>query len=238
MRNWIKFDGTSLSTYGLYCSGSGAYNAPARSVEMIQIPGRNGDLVGAPTRLQNMIVTYPCFIAGANFKTNIADLRNFLLSKIGYKKLEDSYNADEYRLAVYSGAFNANVENTLNGANFDLEFNCKPQRFLTSGDSFTDFTANGTINNPTRFAAKPYLKIYGTGQVTIGSDVITIASAYPYSYIEIDCEIGMAYYGTLNANSYVTTSRIDFPELAPGNTGIALGTGITEVKVKPRWWRL
>lgn len=238
MRNWIKFDGTSLATYGLYCSGSGAFNAPARQQDFIQIPGRNGDLIGAPTRLQNMVVTYPCFIAGTNFKTNIADLRNFLLSKVGYKKLQDSYNSNEYRMAAYVGAFNADPESTLNGANIQLEFNCKPQRFLDSGDTFTDFTASGTINNPTRFSAKPYLRIYGTGQVTIGSDIITIASAYPYSYIEIDCEIGMAYFGALNANSYVTTSRIDFPELAPGSTNIALGTGITKVQVKPRWWKV
>ena len=31
---------------------------------------------------------------------------------------------------------------------------------------------------------------------------------------------------------------IDYPVLAPGSTGIALGTGISRVMITPRWWEL
>lgn len=237
MRNWIKFDGVSLATYGLYCSGQGAFNAPARAVNTIAIPGRNGDIIGPSTRLQNIIVTYPCFVAGPNMKTNICNVRNFLLSKVGYKRLEDSYNPDEYRLAIYAGPFDA-IADHFKAASFDLAFNCKPQRFLNSGATSTDFTANGTLTNPTLFNARPLIRVYGKGQVTINSDILTISNSYSYDFMDIDCDIGMAYYGPLNRNGFLTTSRIDFPELIPGSNSISLGTGITKVTITPRWWRV
>ena len=45
MINYLIFDGRSSRDYGLYISGSGAFNAPERDVERVEIAGRSGDLI-------------------------------------------------------------------------------------------------------------------------------------------------------------------------------------------------
>ena len=96
--NYIEFGGVKSSDYGIYVSGEGTFNAPERDVELIEIPGRNGDLIGSDHRLENISVTYSAFIY-KDFKQNVENFRTFLLSLDGYQTLTDSYHTDEYRMA-------------------------------------------------------------------------------------------------------------------------------------------
>ena len=41
----IKFGNIDFSGDGAYIWGAGEYSAPTRSVDFIEVPGRNGDLV-------------------------------------------------------------------------------------------------------------------------------------------------------------------------------------------------
>ena len=54
MRNYITFAGRDLRDFGVYISGSGIYNAPNRAYEEIEIPGRDGLLLGHEKRLGNV----------------------------------------------------------------------------------------------------------------------------------------------------------------------------------------
>lgn len=235
MRNYFVFDNKDFRDFGVYISGRGTFSAPARSYDLVSIPGRSGDLVGFETRLENQEITYPAFIC-RNFNDNISALRSFLLSRKGYKKLSDSYHTDEYRMAVYVGPFEPDVgENNLIGE-FDLVFNCKPQRYLVSGDTVTTLNATGTINNPTLFDSQPLLRIYGAGILGINSESVKITQADVYT--DVDCEMMDAYKGNVSKNAYIELSSNDFPVLKPGNNTITLGTGITKVEITPRWWRI
>lgn len=235
MRNYFVFDNKDFRDFGVYISGRGTFSAPARSYDLVSIPGRSGDLVGFETRLENQEITYPAFIC-RNFNDNISALRSFLLSRKGYKKLSDSYHTDEYRMAVYVGPFEPEVgENNLIGE-FDLVFNCKPQRYLVSGDTVTTLNATGTINNPTLFDSQPLLRIYGAGILGINSESVKITQADVYT--DVDCEMMDAYKGNVSKNAYIELSSNDFPVLKPGNNTITLGTGITKVEITPRWWRI
>ena len=235
MRNYFTIGTTPSTTYGVYISGQGTFSAPRREYNMIPIPGRNGDLVGNEKRFENLELTYPAFIY-TNFKTNLRNLRNFLLSLVGYQRLTDTYHTDEFRLALFEGPFEPDVEPKNNAGQFELVFNCKPQRFLLSGELTTTLTADGTISNPTLFDSQPLLRVYGTGQLGINSDTITISVADTYT--DIDCEMMDCYKGTTNKNSYVSFSGNNFPVLKPGTNNIDLGTGITKVEITPRWWQL
>ena len=85
------------------------------------------------------------------------------------------------------------------------------------------------------FDAKPLIRVYGVGELGIGSETITITKGAT-EYIDIDCDIQDCYEGLENRNGLV--SLTDFPTLPSGNTGITLGTGITKVEITPRWWTL
>lgn len=234
MRNYLTFNGTDLRDFGVYITGSGTFNAPEREYSEIAIPGRNGSLIGNEKRLANIEVTYPAFIY-SDFKRQLGALRAFLLSQIGFHKLQDSYHPDEYRLALFRGPIDVEPVAKLNAGQFDLVFNCRPQRFLTSGDTVTTLTASGTIVNPTSFDAQPHLRVYGTGSVTFGGTTITITSADGYT--DIDCALMEAYKGAVSKNDCIELSDNDFPVIPAGENTVTL-SGVTSVEITPRWWTL
>ena len=172
----LSFDNVSSRTYGVYITGEAVYNAPERDVEMITIPGRNGTFALDNGRFENIEVSYPAGIFAdteADFRQAISDFRNFLCSKKGYVRLTDEYNPDEYRMAIYKSGLE--VEPTqLRAGQFDIVFDCKPQRFLTSGETKVTMTSGQSITNPTLFDSQPMLEVYGYGRIGIDRDVIAI----------------------------------------------------------------
>lgn len=173
----FSFNGESSDTYGVMITQNESYNAPARAGEMISIPGRNGAYWHDLGRFENIEVTYKCAIGEgtkADFVDAMSDIRSWLCSPVGYCRLEDDYNPNEYRLAVYKSGLETDKP-LVTGAEFDIVFECKPQRFLKSGETAISVTSGDTITNPTLFDAKPLLEIYGYGTVGINGAEIEIA---------------------------------------------------------------
>ena len=134
MRHNVIFGGVDFAENGVWLSGSGTFSAPQRDVTMVSVPGRNGDLIIDNGKWNNITVTYPCFIRD-NFDQNMAAFRSLMCSKLGYQKLEDSYHPDEYRLGAFSEGLFPTMRQRNKGGEFDVVFNCKPQRFLKSGET-------------------------------------------------------------------------------------------------------
>lgn len=131
----LSFDGESSRTYGIYITGEAVYNAPERDVEMVTIPGRNGAFALDKGRFENIEVTYPAGMFAdteQDFAKGISDFRNMLCSRQGYCRLTDEYNPDEFRLAVYKSGLEVSPAQ-LRAGEFNITFECKPQRYLMSG---------------------------------------------------------------------------------------------------------
>ena len=171
--NHLTFDGVDSSSFGVFISGDGAFNAPARRGEMISIPGRNGSLFMDEGVFENIEVEYPAFIGTgyeALFREKLGDLRSALTSRGNYKRLTDTYHPDEFRLGVYRSGLEVDPQHITRAGGFTIKFDCKPQRFLVSGEITHIFSANGTIINPTLFASSPLIKVTGNGTVAIGEN--------------------------------------------------------------------
>lgn len=233
--DFLKFDNVSTATYSAFLVGNGIYNAPEREFERISIPGRNGDLLIDNGRYSNLELEYDAIIY-SDFNNNLSSLKNIFMSKTGYCRLEDTFYPDEFRLAKYSGAFE--MENVKPGdiGHFILRFDCKPQRFLKSGENTVEFTSSGSITNPTRMIALPLVRVYGTGQLSIGGNTITISTNS--SYTDIDCDLQDAFRGSTNCNGNINLNSGKFFQLKPGSNYVSIGSGITRVIITPRWWRL
>jgi len=235
LRNYLIFDEGDSRDYGVYISGQGTFGNPVRDYNIMNVPGRSGAIVLGGDAFENMEITYPAFIF-KNFRENLRAFSSFLLSHVGYFRLEDTYHPDEFRMAIYHGGMDPDVRPRNQAGKFDLVFEVQPQRWLKSGEQVTALTKTGTIYNPTVFASQPLLRVYGAGQVGIGSQTITITAADVYT--DIDCRIMEAYKGTAWKNDKIQLSGNDFPVLNPGNNNISLGTGITRVEITPRWWEV
>lgn len=257
MRNTFTFGDITSNDYGVFISGSGVYNAPSREYTAKSVPGRNGDLLLKGDRYSNITITYPAFIY-SNFKKNVAEFRSALLATNGYARLQDTYHPDEYRVAYYEGDFEVEARQQNDAGEFEIEFICKPQRYMTCGEDLIEVANNGKLLNPTLFPAKPCISVEGYGQITVGHNVITINENI-YPVVVIDSEI-MDCYGAAappdensavvgtdvlrqdnyrgNANMIVSFSAGDFPTLPEGETGIEYDPTISAVWITPRWWHL
>lgn len=171
------FDGIDSKQYGVYITGQGVFDAPVRDVEMIEIPGRNGSYALDKGRFKNIEVTYPAGMFGntdSEFRIGISRLRNALASRKGYCRLTDDYGNNEYRMAVYKSGLEVSLAQ-LKAGQFDITFDCKPQRFRTDGENPRRISSGGTLSNPTAFESHPLILVDGYGSFTINdNEPITI----------------------------------------------------------------
>lgn len=244
--NSFSFDGLSSLDSGVYITGEAVFNAPERVVEMVNVPGRNGAIAIDQGRFENIEVTYPagCFGASApGFAGRVSTFRNAIASRYNYARLTDTYHPDEYRMGLYKAGLEVDAVRYNTAGEFRVVFDCMPQRWLTSGEIARTFTSNGTISNPTLFPAKPLLVVTGSGTLTLGSQVLTIAAGSSSSQvIYIDCESQEAWEiigsSRISRNDYIQNAGEKFPELAAGSNVVQLGSGISEVVITPRWWKI
>jgi len=244
--NSFTFDGQNSLDSGIYITGEAVFNAPERVVEMISVPGRNGALAIDQGRFENIEVTYPagCFASNmSDYADKVSQFRNILASRYTYKRLTDTYHPDEFRLGLYKSGLEVDSVKYNTAGEFDITFDCKPQRWLVSGETSQTFTGSGTITNPTLFPSRPLLAVTGSGILTLGSQTMTIiARASSSSVIYIDCETQESWEVVSSAkvsrNDYIQNAGESFPVLSAGSNTVGLGSGITRVVITPRWWRL
>ena len=229
----IWFDGVCSRDFGMWVSGENTFDAPERDVTFVDVSGRNGSLIIDNGRFKNIAVSYPAFIT-SSFRENAQAAREWLLSRRGYKRLEDEYNPDVYRMAQFTGPFDFDMRFLNYSGETELVFNCKPQRFLKSGEFPIDLVSGQKIFNFWQ-PALPLLMISGVGdgQIIVGNSTVTITGMA--GNITLDSETQNAYSGMTNMNNHISLTG-GFPILRPGSNSIAWSGGINDVKMIPRWW--
>ena len=234
MRNFFTLDGKCSKDFGVYISGSGTYNAPERDVEMLEIPGRNGSLVIDNQRFRNVELTYPAFIR-TDFPKSAEAVRAWLCAEPGYRRLEDTYHPDKYRMARFSGTVDFETRALNKSAEFEITFECKPQRFLKNGEAKISARNGMSVFNPTPFTALPLIRVYGTsGTLEVGNIAVQIKKIE--GYVDIDSDTQNAYQGTINCNQNIYAP--EFPVLPAGRTGIRFSGNIEKIEIRPRWWTI
>lgn len=165
---YLQYAGIASASYNIYISGEGVFDAPKRDAKLITIPGRNGAFVQDNGRFENITITYPCFYKADKLTTFASDLAAFraaMCEKTGYQVLFDSINTTETREAIFVDGINFKPVKDNTVVTFDLVFNCKPQRWLRTGNTAIDIKANSTVQNPTKYNAAPLFKLTGYGEL-------------------------------------------------------------------------
>ena len=225
----FTFNGQSSSDYGLIISGKDIYSAPAPDVSFVSVPGRNGDVLIDNSRFQNVTVSYD--VAFRNVKSRAAAIKLWLC-RAGYFVLTDTYQPKYFRMAAFSSSLKIDelIENV---GQAQISFNCKPFMYSFAGRETVKLTDPGAVTNPEAFAALPYIKIIGTGDITlrIGNRSYSVRSVD--SYIELDSELMAAYKGAALCNDKINFS--EFPALPTGENNISWTGAVTQVEIVPRW---
>lgn len=237
MRSAFYFKGKSSLEYGICVEKCPSFGAAQRVVEQIQIPGRNGALIVETGAYNNVLQSYEVWFKDRYLNATQAarELALWLLSGKGYFQLEDTYDPDIYRKAVFYGPLDVENWMLLRGR-ATLEFDCKPQRFFKSGDRPIKIQSGQTLYN-SGMPALPLIQITGTGEgeIVIGGSTVEITDI-PGS-ITIDSDVQNAYNGLSNLNNNIIVTG-GFPVLDTGENVVAFSGGITGVEITPRWWTL
>ena len=231
----IIFNNKSSADCRIQVAHPPGYAYPERDYTITHIPGRNGDIIQDNGCYKNIERTYEVSfdVPNEDFATYANAVSAWLHSTTGYARLEDSYEPNYYRMATYQ---ESNIfENLYNQAGTaTIVFECKPQRFLKTGDNTITIQNSLTIMNPTGFEAYPLFKVTGTsGMLTVNGNSITFSSID--DFVMLDCELQDAYKENINKNSTISGT---FPVLKTGSNTISWTGNISSVTMKPRWWTI
>lgn len=238
--NRFVYNGVSSETMGIRIQKRNIYSAPKYTMTMLEIPGRDGALPYTDGRFENVTVGYTCFVPARSIQElneKLTAIKGWLYAEPDrYHNLTDSYDTVFFRKALVNNQLDITEECRKIGL-FTISFTCLPFRYANAGQIQVSATGTKTLTNPYRFAAKPYLKIYGsgTGSVTIQSSSSNKTWQFTglAEYIECDSELMNFYKGTQSKNS--SASGDGFPIFYPGNNTISFTGGITRIDILPRW---
>lgn len=181
MQHSIIFGGVDSADFDLYIGGEGTFNAPERAVDIVSVPGRNGAIVIDKGHFENIEVSYTVInqeASLATFAQKLSGFRNAICAQRGYQRLSDTFHPDEFRLALFVDEFEVKPIEYASASEFTIKFNCKPQRYLTSGETPVVVADGESLTNPTLFDAEPLLAIKGSGMVSFGGYEIDVINPY------------------------------------------------------------
>lgn len=173
MSDYFIFGDIDTRDYeGIYVYFDDIDATPSRVGEFIEIPGRNGSFYLDKGRYEDVTHTYD--IVALTMEAG-RDLINAISSQVGYHRLEDSFNPDEFYSAVFTSEVDPNVPTDREQMTFKLMFTRKPQRFLTSGETARVIhNIHETLPNPTLFESSPLLTVNGYGSLSVNGYDITL----------------------------------------------------------------
>lgn len=211
---------------------------PRRIVQRISVPGRNGDLVFDTGMYENVPQEYDIWFNAKAETTTLAaaDIAAWLLVPRGYQILNDTYDPDVFRRAMFLGPLD--VENWMRlYGRCRLTFDCMPQRFLKSGEMYMDIRNGETLLNRWQ-TALPLIQVTGSGTGVVSINGVEIEITTLDGTIWLDCENRNAYNDTTNLNNHISVLANDWPKLPPGENTIRYAGGVKTIKMKPRWWAI
>lgn len=241
----IIFNGVSSRDHGIVIENHPESSHPAKRGEGYQIIGRSGTFYRETGCYENVIQSYN--IATREGQERRADLRSddiaaWLLGSTGYCRLEDSFEPEHFRLARFAGPINIEQIMGLYGR-ATLEFDCRPERWLKSGEKTLNIKTSQNVFNPTAFTAKPLIKVTSSSDIviTVNSKLfLTITTSEALTAV-IDCEemtvkhpVGIS---LMNKTTFGDAWNT-FPTLPPGVSTFSLTGNETSFEVVPRWWTI
>jgi phage-related protein len=216
----LIIDGISSSEYGFCLFERPNIPTPERDVEYVRIRGRNGSLVKKYGWL-DIEIPVQLNLLSDDLKSDLRAFKSVILNAREITFTDDNgfYKVNNVRMS--------DIENEVAEYGlFDVTFVCKP--FLYVLVPKVALSAPGTIYNPGTENAEPYIKVTGSGLITLdidGRDILLNLT----DYVEIDTEKGYAHKGTAGADNLVSG---DLPILTPGYNNISWTGTVQTVEIE------
>ena len=227
MRNYLVFGDIDTRDYGIYISGYRKQKIPQRPYEVVQVPGRFGDLLVGGKSMSNEEIRYPAFFAPVNgtyglyatYEAAYSAFRRAMLKVTGYATLTDTYDTGHYRKAVFAGGVDIDTTQKLDAGSFELVFNAKPQRYVLPIAQPVAVYGDGAlvIVDTNGLSSEPVINVQYTGSFTFsrsngGKSYGATIQSSPLGNLTIDSERKEIYdLEGHQLNTSVQLNRYEYP---------------------------
>ncbi|BDR75277.1 phage tail domain-containing protein [Clostridium tetani] len=195
-----------------------------RRINYITIAGRHGALTEDLGSYEDIELEFECTIMD-NVEHNSVLVNSWL---DGSGELYLSW-LDGYKFKVKNVVFGG-IDIDIVGE-FKVKFICEPFKYLES--QIIEITQNNfTIYNEGTFESQPYVKIFGSGYISLNINDEVIKLKNIEDYVELDSEIMECYKGTVNCNNKMTG---EFPIFQVGENKISWTGNVSKIEITPRW---
>ena len=251
--NVLKINGAPIP--GIFVDAAISFNKPAKRVQSIHVPGRNGNLIVDEGTFDNVLITYPVF-EKSTFPMEFDSIVNWLASLEGYQRIECSNDPTHFRLGRFVVPEAPTAKRLNRDGYYQLSFDCKPQRYLNLGEVPTEIDANpsetygpadivsfeaaeaDTISGA-EFGIEPVQDLHGYdapwpagGGKNLWSADATFSKDNTKTYITKDCNLAAGTYtlsGIVTAEEGVTSTRFSFRSTSPVTAQLPVGSSRTSV---------
>ena len=205
-----------------------------RDIELIEIPGRDGDLVLDNGRFKSVVKTFPCILVPPpkkDVESLVHPIHQWLACDVGYHDLL----LEDDREFVYQGIIDNPVTTNKILSHLGktvISFRLHPIKYLKTSLIEEPLTNGMTLTNPFGIEAKPMIRMIGNGNMTltIGGRELVLQGIAGGCLIDSDTHTIMSLDGRVTLFERMFSP---FPILKPGNNVINFPTHI-QVFITPR----
>ena len=215
------------------------FTSPTRDVNVIQIPGRDGDIIMNNGRYESVIRTVPCRLEtpeDINVEQVINDINNWLIDEENDHELSWENDPDfKYLARIDNGVISQRFLSRFGHAT--INFRLQPIKYLRDSLIEQAVPTGTNLVNPFNIDANPVIRIIGSGDITIIFDEKPLVLTDINEGCVIDSEKHMI--TSLDGRVMLFKSmRSPFPVLKPRNNQITFSRSDIQVFITPRWGTL
>lgn len=230
----FTFNDLKSTDFNMYINAEYEIASSASDYQIVEVPGRDGDLIIPNNRYKSFVQELPIIYLGKHKETmqKIDQARQIMLADSKWHDFLFSFDRDYIYRAAYLSSFP--VKKTVTGITQTLQFEMMPYKYLVGGQKSVTVTSGNTLKNIGTIIAKPLIKLTGSGDITlkIGSQSLTLKGVDTGIILDSDAQLATSLDGK---RTQFDKMYGDFLTIPVGNQTISWTGSVTKVEITPRW---
>lgn len=219
------FNNTNSKDMGIIVNKLPPISKAERNYEEIEIPGRNGTLYIDKESYKSFSYSITCTLMPNSDIRNIAKWLN------GSGKLTISIETDKYYDVIIKNQID--FEQVYRVCNeFVVNFEVQPIAHSIKEKEINISNQTAITITESTYDIYPYIKVAGSGNITLMINNKSVILKNIIDYIELDCGLEEAYKNSLNCNNLIECE--DFPKLSSGENNISWIGNVSNIQIKYR----
>lgn len=226
---WFEYKGIKSSDLGIVVEKMPSIVIPSNTFKEIDIPDAEVK-TSVSGRLEGFTYAFECRLNEVN-PSKYREIAKWLRNEEGNDKLIRSDEDDKYYRAkvINNIPFDKVIKKY---TRFIVYFECEPYAYSNTEEIITLTNKSNILLNPGIYESRPYMKLYGNGQLQIRVNGVDITLNSVVGYIEIDSSIFECF-----KDNELTNEKMygQYPSLKVGENTIELIANATKIEINPRW---